>query len=119
MKHGIWVISVAALLAACTTPMPQGGPKADVDRDTGVSVQERPDGFVVSVAYSRYQFIPETQAVMAACRSQLLATAHDVAERKGRAIQPIDEQRIRISTGRNGLTGTTSCEASVPVMWKN
>jgi hypothetical protein len=117
MKH-LALILAAALAAGCTTPIPQGGPKAEADRGTGVAVEDRPDGFVVSVAYSRYQFIPETQAVLAACRSQLLAAAHDVAAQRRRAIEPVNEQRVRISTGRNGLTGMTSCEASVPVTWK-
>lgn len=33
-------------------------------------------------------------------------------------IEPVNEQRIGVSMGRNGLTGMTSCEASVPVIWK-
>jgi hypothetical protein len=106
------------LLAGCATPIQQGGEKTAVDRDTRYSVEEHADGFSLAVHYDRYQFIPETSAVMAACRSNLLALAHDVAQKKGREIRPVNEQRIRISAGRNGLTGITSCEASVPVQWK-
>lgn len=117
MKVSASLVIAAMLVAGCTTPMPQGG-RAEDDRDTGVTIQDTPDGFTVAVTYSRYQFIPETSAVATACRSQLLAAAHDTAARKGRAIEQINEQRIRLSTGRNGLTGMTSCEASVPATWK-
>lgn len=114
----IYLLAAAAMLAGCATPAQYSDNKATIDRDTSYSVQDRSDGFTVTVAYDRYQFIPETSAVMAACRSALLATAYDVADKKGRAIEQINEQRIRISTGRNGLTGITSCEASVPVVYK-
>lgn len=113
-----FAICAIALLQACATPAQYSDGKAPIDRDTSYSVHDRPDGFTVTVAYDRYQFIPETSAVMAACRSALLATAYDVADKKGRAIEQINEQRIRISTGRNGLTGITSCEASVPVVYR-
>lgn len=120
MRKQLLACIAAALLASCTTPLQQLGPsKVVVDRDTSYAVQERSDGFTVSVAYDRYQFVPETSAVMTACRAALLAAAYDVAERLGRTIDPINEQRIRISTGRNGLLGITSCEASVPVKWKS
>jgi hypothetical protein len=40
--------------------------------------------------------------------------AHDIAENRGKKIQPINEQRIRLSFGRNGFTGITSCSATAP-----
>ncbi len=33
-------------------------------------------------------------------------------------IVPINDQEVRISMGRNGLTGITSCSASVPAYYK-
>lgn len=118
MQQAALAALAAVLVAGCATPMEYSTDKAGMDRDTSVSVQDRPEGFTVTVAYDRYQFIPETAAVMAACKSALLATAHDVADKRGRPIEQINEQRIRISTGRNGLTGITSCEASVPVVYR-
>jgi hypothetical protein len=113
------ILAVLLCMAGCATPVEYGTqPKATLDRDTRYTVDERPDGFTASVSYDRYQFIPETAAVMAACKSALMALAYDVADRRGRKIEPLNEQRIRISTGRNGLTGITSCEASVPAVWK-
>lgn len=107
------------LMSGCTTPLQQPGPaKSPADRDTSYSVEDRADGFTVSVSYDRHQFFPETAAVLVACKAALLVAAYEVADRRGRAIEPVNEQRIRISTGRNGITGFTSCEASVPVRWK-
>lgn len=108
------LLAVAVLtLSGCATPAPGGGSA----RDTEYTATDTPEGFVVAMAYSRYQFIPESGAVQTACRQALMASAHDEAAKRGRKIEPINEQRIRISMGRNGLTGMTSCEASVPVAW--
>lgn len=109
-------ILVVATLTGCASPAPKGGSAAG-DRDAMYKVENRPDGFTISTTYSRYQFIPESQAVQAACKQGLMATAHDYAESFQRKIEPINEQRIRISMGRNGFTGITSCEASVPAVW--
>lgn len=110
------VIVVTTTCVACTSPMTGGG-GAFNDRDGTYKVENRPGGFTISSTYSSYQFVPESAAVQAACKQGLMATAHDYAESFGRKIEPVNEQRIRISMGRNGLTGMTSCEASVPVVW--
>jgi hypothetical protein len=106
---------VAAALTGCATPSAQFPGAAD--KDTTVRVEDRPGGFNLSISYSRYQFIPESAAVQAACKQALTAIAYDIADQRGRKIEPVNEQRIRLSFGRNGFTGTTSCEASVPVSW--
>lgn len=112
--RAVFVIATIAL-TGCAAPAPQGGTASD--RDAAYNVEDRADGFLVSVSYDRYQFIPESSAVAAACKQQLTATAYEVADKKGRKIEAVNEQRIRLSMGRNGLTGITSCEASVPVIW--
>lgn len=109
------VLSAAAVLGACASPSPQGGVAGD--KDASYTVTERPDGFEIAVSYSRYQFIPESTAVATACRQALTAGAFDVADKRGRKIEAVNEQRIRLSMGRNGFTGITSCEASVPAIW--
>lgn len=80
-------------------------------------VDDKPDGFSLTINYSRYQFIPESDALAVACKQALTSIAHELGERKGRKIERIEEQRIRISFGRNGLSGITSCSATVPVVW--
>lgn len=101
-------------LVGCATPTPGGGTAVD----EAPAVVDTAEGFTLAIKYSRYQFIPESSAVQAACRQELTATAHDIAAQRGRRIEAIDEQRIRISMGRNGFTGITSCEASAPAIWR-
>lgn len=109
----------SGLFLGCTTPVSQtGSPMAVQDKDTTYVVDERPDGFYLTVNYERYQFIPETSALIVACKSALTSLAYDIADRRGKKIAPINEQRIRLSTGRNGLAGTTSCQAGTVVEWQ-
>ena len=85
------------------------------DKTSEYRIDDRPGGFTVFVEYERYQFIPESSAVATACRAMLTSLAHEMAEARGRKIQPVNEQRIRLSMGRNGVTGITSCSATAPV----
>jgi len=111
-------VLIAAALAACATPIQQSsGGMATYDRDTEYSLTERADGFSLAINYSRYQFIPESTAVAQACKSTLTSLAHELADRRGKKLKPLDEQRIRLSFGRNGLTGITSCSASALAEW--
>lgn len=107
------------LVAGCATPVSYTNrPLATYDKDTEYDVQENPDGFGIAVYYSRYQFIPESDAVATACKSQLTSIAWEYAAKLGKKIRPVNEQRIRISMGRNGFSGITSCQAYAPVEWK-
>lgn len=120
MKASAVALAVAAtLLSACATPVSHTNvPLSTYDRDTEYAVEDREGGFSISVYYSRYQFFPESDAVAVACKSALTSIAWEVAERRGRAIVPVNEQRIRISMGRNGLSGITSCQAFAIAEWK-
>ena len=82
------------------------------------TIEVQPGGFVVHVSYSRYQFIPESNVVAAECKSAVTSIGWEYAEKQGRQIEPINEQRISVSMGRNGLKGTTTCDASAPARWK-
>jgi hypothetical protein len=89
------------------------GPMQSYDKNTSYTTAERPDGFALDIRYNRYQFIPESDAVALACKSQATSIAYDVAEQRGRKIKPLNEQRMQLSMGRNALTGITSCRAMV------
>ncbi|MBS8267340.1 hypothetical protein DYI26_01140 [Halomonas litopenaei] len=107
------------LLTGCATPVSHTNiPLSTYDKDTEYGIEKRDDGFAITVYYSRYQFIPESDAVATACKSQLTAIAWEHADNEGRDIEPVNEQRIRISMGRNGLTGITSCQANAVAKWK-
>jgi len=109
----------ATLLSGCAVPTKQtDASMATYDRDTEYAVTPRTDGFSVAINYSRYQFIPASNAVATACKSALTAIAYEVADKQGRKISPLNEQRIRISMGRNGLTGITSCSAMAVAEWQ-
>jgi len=113
------LIILSMLLIGCATPVSHTNiPLSTYDKDTEFGIEEREDGFGITVFYSRYQLIPESDAVAKACQSQLTAIAWEHADKLGRPIEQVNEQRIRISMGRNGFTGITSCQASTIVSWK-
>ncbi len=110
---------ILIVVAGCATPVNYANqPLSTYDKDTEYAVENQPDGFSITVYYSRYQMIPESQAVLAACKSNLMALAWEIADRKSKKIQPINEQRIKISMGRNGLSGITSCQATAIAKWE-
>lgn len=113
-------ILILCLLTACATPVSHTNiPLSTYDKDTEYGVEENPNGFALTVYYSRYQFIPESDALATACKSALTSIAWEISDKKGKKIEQINEQRIRISLGRNGLSGITSCQAYATVNWLN
>ena len=107
------------LLNACTKPVSYTDTElTKYDKDTEYSIKQRKDGFAITVNYSRFQFIPESTSASIACKSQLTAIAWEHADAVGKEIHPINEQRIRISMGRNGISGITSCRANAVAKWK-
>jgi len=118
MYRFIIIFFMTFLLVGCTTPVSHTTSQmASFDKDTEFAIDERADGFTLTISYSRYQFIPESNSVSVACKSALTALAWEIAEKKGKKIRPINEQRIRLSLGRNGITGITSCQANAIVEW--
>ncbi|MBN4047826.1 hypothetical protein JYT75_00745, partial [Oceanicaulis sp. AH-315-P02] len=64
------------LLSACATPVSHTNlPLSTYDKNTQYNILDRSDGFGLTVFYSRYQFVPESDAVATACKSQLTAIA--------------------------------------------
>lgn len=113
-----YILVLCALLISCATPVSHTNiPLSTYDKDTEYGIEKRDDGFSITVYYSRYQFFPESDAVATACKSQLTAIAWEHAENEGKKIAPVNEQRIRVSMGRNGLSGITSCQANALVKW--
>ena len=106
-------------LAGCTTPADVSAPiGTGKDADAAVTVRDTSRGFSVDVTYRRYQFIPETSAVLTTCRSTAIARINEEARNRGREIEPLAEQDIRVSTGRNGVLGFTNCRAFAEATWK-
>lgn len=105
-------------LAACTHPADVSKPIA-ADSNVKAVVKDTPGGFTVDVRYKRYQFVPETSALLTTCRSAATSRAYEEAKNRGREIEPLNEQTIRVSAGRNGLLGLTSCRAFAEARFKN
>ena len=109
-----------ASLHACTTPADVSKPLSAVSEPNAkTAINDTDNGFTVEVAYSRYQFVPETNALLVACRSILTAKAYEEAKRRGREIEPLNEQEIRVSAGRNILSARTACKAFAEARWKH
>ncbi|WP_271299200.1 hypothetical protein [Sphingomonas sp. CV7422] len=105
-------LSAALALAACTHPADVSRPLTEVaDKNAHFMIKDTAAGFSVEVRYSRYQFVPETSALMTACRQLATARAYDEAKRRGREIEQINEQSVRVSTGRNIIKARTACRA--------
>jgi hypothetical protein len=110
---------LALLISSCATPVGYTEKALSRhDKNTTYRVDDFSGGFTVTMYYSRYQFIPESDAVLAAAKSNLTSICYDVADSKGRDIQPINEQRIKMSMGRNGVSGITSWTGSVKAFYK-
>lgn len=107
------------ILSSCATPVGYSEkPLARIDKNTTYRVDDHPDGFTITVYYSRYQFIPESDAVAQAGKSALTSTAYEIADARGKKIELINEQRIKMSMGRNGVSGITSWTGTVKVFYQ-
>ena len=118
MRSLVTAVLVICLAGCATAVRYTDAPMSQYDKNTDYAIEPRSDGFSISIYYSRYQFIPESDAVAAACKQALTSIAHEHASKQDREIEQINEQAIRLSMGRNGLTGITSCRATAPAKWK-
>lgn len=113
------VLVIALTVGACTTPSDVSMPLSSVpDKNAKTIVKETSKGFSVDVAYSRYQFVPETGALITLCRSIALSRARDEASNRHRAIETLTDEDVRVSTGRNIINARTACRAFVEAKWK-
>jgi hypothetical protein len=113
-------LAVALTFAAgCAMPASHSpGQYTALDKDTEYRVDERPGGFRVAVNRSRYQSFPDFSEMRHSCVSSVTSVAHDTAARRGRRLRRIPEDRIRVDTGRNIVTGVSFCSASATVEYE-
>lgn len=120
LHHSGYLVAASLALVGCTTAADVSKPiSAGQGYDAKVKIADTPTGFTVEVRYSRYQMIPESSALLVACRSLATNRAYEEAKSRSREIEPISEQAIRISTGRNGILGLTTCRAFAEALWKS
>ena len=115
----ILVVAVLAVSGCATPDRYIDEPMIRMDKDTEYFVEDFDGGFILTVEYSRFQFIPESDAVDKAANSRMLSLAYEIAEQRGKTIKPVNEQRIRKSMGRNGITGITSWAGTVKVFYSD
>lgn len=73
-----------ASVGGCAAPVSHTNiPLSTYDKDTEFGIEDRPGGFGITVYYSRYQFLPESDAVATACKGQLTAIAWEHSDKVG------------------------------------
>jgi len=118
-KLGILVAATALTIVACASaPRYTDKPYTRYDKNTEYVISDESDGFTVFVYYSVHQYYPNENAVQQVARQNVMAIAYEYADRNKKEIQPINEQRIKISSARNGLLGRTTASASLRIFYK-
>jgi len=117
--HKYLMVASVAMVAACTTPADVSMPlSAGGDKNAKFDIADTANGFTVDLTYSRYQFVPEGDALIVACKSIATNRAYEEAKKKGKEILPIDDDAIRVSIGRNILNARTACRAFVEATYQ-
>jgi hypothetical protein len=112
------VALAAMLLFSCTKPSRYSEVgMVDLDDDTSYRITDREDGFRILVNYTEYQFWPRRGRSHQVCRDNLIHIAGFHAIDKKRKIEEIKESLIRVDSGRNALSGNTTCTATYKVKW--
>ncbi|WP_221077140.1 hypothetical protein [Agarivorans aestuarii] len=113
------VSALVLLMLGCARPVSHTNiPLSTYDDHTEYGIEDNEKGFGITVFYSRYQFIPESDSLATSCKGQLTSIAWEHSDSVGKEIEQINEQRIRISMGRNEITVITSCQAYALAKWK-
>jgi hypothetical protein len=112
------VLIAALAVAGCTHARDVSQPLTVTDKGAEFTVKDTPGGFSVEVKYSRYQFAPNPTDLLAECRALVTARVREDAKTRGREIEPLNEQAIRTSAGRNMFLGRSSCSGFTEATWK-
>lgn len=114
----LFVAVLAVGVSGCTKPSryTEVG-TIQLDDNTSYRITDNEDGFRILVNYTEYQFWPSRGRSHQACRMNLIHIAEDYANEKKRKIEEINENLIRVDSGRNALSGNTTCTATYKVKW--
>jgi len=66
MKQIVLIVGAIIFLNACTTASVSNSRMVEYDANTKYAVEPTENGFRLTVDYGRYQFIPETDAILIA-----------------------------------------------------
>src|ERR1044072_9385932 len=107
--------SCAATRRVDSRMRPCGGGSRPHSKDTAYRVDDSPSGFTLYVQQAHYQFVLNDE-IQASCSQVIKSLAHEIGESRGHKIE-FDNQHVKMSFGRNGVNGISSCTAMVPVIW--
>jgi hypothetical protein len=113
---GIPWIGLAALVLALAGCGPRG--LEPFDPSTNYRADNTSSGFTLTIDYSRRSFLFEPAAMREACGNVFASVAQATATRRGRRIQPINEQQVDMRLQRNEVSNMTYCTAIGPVAWQ-
>ena len=114
-----WPLLPVLFVVGCSVPATfTDAPMSPYDNHTKYRVDDSDKGFVIVIAYSRYLGHAESEAIATECKSALTNIAYIHADKVGRKIQPVNEQRIQLSLGYSVLTGVGECSARTEVEWQ-
>ncbi|MDC0549132.1 caspase family protein [Alphaproteobacteria bacterium] len=67
------------------------------------------DELIIYVSKSKYQFIPDALAVIEECKSAVGSILNSVSTKENIQTEALPTGGIQVTSGRNGVTGMTSC----------
>lgn len=89
--------------------------KSQGEYEFDYGVMESSDGLKISLNYSKYQFIPDRDAVREVCVTQTKRVANAFAAENDKKLKEISDSAIKVSTRRNAGSGMTSCQSTLSV----
>ena len=93
----------------------QRGEIAKFDDDTTFRITDTDDGFRILREFTKNISGGQAGGVRGGCRDRLVTIAWEYADGLKRKIVEIDTFAIRVDSGRNILTGVTTCTATYKV----
>lgn len=88
------------------------------DDRTEYHIEDQADGFTIFVNYTQYSMVHSRIGISEAGKSAMMSLAYELADKRGKKLQPIEEQRVKMSTGRNGLSGNSFWGGTVRVFYQ-
>ena len=113
----VCVVSILVIMGCATAPRYTDLPYERYDKNTEYAISDESDGFTVFVYHSLFQYFPNEGPVQETAKQNAMAIAYEYADENDREIQPLNEQRIKISVASN-LFGITTASVSLRAFYK-
>ena len=112
-------IALSILLMNCAIPVSHANtPLTRYDNHTEYRIENRDDGFNLTVYLKMWQLHQKNETVATICKIRLKEIAKEHSDITGKPINYILESDIQLTIGRNDESAITSCQANAVVKWK-